>query len=109
MSDNAAKEEYEQGLANIAQSIVEAVQQVGVPITSEDLSYIPTTRPGQTIPAFLQIKIAPRSAPLVWADFSQVQIEESSKRIARKDVKERLRAVVQEYQRWSDVRLRGSR
>jgi hypothetical protein len=107
MSEDRAAEEYVKGLTNITLALIEGVDGTGITTISGDISYVPPLLPGHAIPEFLQFKIAPRRAPVVWADFTKVQIADCCERIGRSDVKARVRAIVGEYQRWHDVRRTG--
>ena len=95
--------EFRDGLRNVTQATLEALADVGIVATAEQITCDPPWEPGRAIPEAIEIHVRPEGAPFVRAPFSREDIEDSWRTIERPLVRQRIRAIAAEY-----ARLRGA-
>ena|SRR5688572_25584825 len=96
--------EFGEGLRNIKRAIVEALADIQVRATEADIEHLPNWERGEDIPDLTVMNVRPPGAPVVTAEFSRAQIEDSWRILERPDVTGRVRAIAAEYRRLRQLR-----
>jgi len=90
--------EYSAGLNLLKKKVREEVTALGIATDPDDVTF--DWHPGRAVPDLVELKVAPRGAPVVLTAFSQAQVEDCHQRIERPDVLEHIRTIVVEYNKW---------
>ena len=97
MPDQQQQQEFAEGLRNVKRAIVEALADIQIQANEANVTHTPNWQLGRDIPVAIEMTVAPPGAPVVVANFSREQIEDSWQRLERPDVRQIVRSIEGRY------------